>query len=242
MQLYIVTGATRGIGFSLAKRIAALPDTETLAVSRSGLPSPLPRCEELRCDLSLREGQRTAADAVKRRLAQRSWQKAVLINNAGRVEPVAPLERADMDEFLGAFALNVVAPAALMQAFLRGSHAVPARSIVNISSGVSHRPVQSWAAYCSSKAALDMVSQVAAAEVQAGGGGVRIASIYPGLVDTAMQGLIRGMTAADFPSVQEFHDWKAQGALQDPDAVAGNILALERDGKLPQEPAFLKDL
>ncbi len=237
MQLYIVTGASRGIGASLVDQIAAIAATEALAVSRSGLASPLPHCEDLRCDLSTRDGQRLAARSIERRLGERPWQKAVLINNAGRVEPVAPLERADMDEFLRAYALNVVAPAALMQAFIRSSQSVPARSIVNISSGVSHRPVQGWAAYCSSKAALDMVSEVAAAET-----GLRVASIYPGLVDTAMQGLIRTMSAADFPSVQEFHDWKAQGALQDPDAVAEKILRLEREGKLPQGSAYLKDL
>ncbi len=237
MQLTIVTGASRGIGFSLARHAAAAPDAEVLAVSRSGLPSPLPRCEDLRCDLSSRDGQRAAADAIERRLREKSWRKAVLVNNAGRVEPVAPIERADMDDFLRAYALNVVAPAALMQAFIRGSKPVPARSIINISSGVAQRPVQGWAAYCSSKAALDMVCQVVAAET-----GLRVASIYPGLVDTAMQGLIRTMTPDEFPSVQEFHDWKAQGALQDPDAVAEKILRLEREGKLPGGPAYLKDL
>ncbi len=97
--------------------------------------------------------------------------------------------------------------------------------------------MQGWAAYCSSKAALDMVSQVTALET-----GLRVASIYPGLVDTAMQGLVRTLSAEDFPSVQEFHDWKAQGALQDPDIVAEKLLRLEREGKLPDGPAFLKDL
>jgi len=237
VQLYIVTGASRGIGASLARQISADPGADTLAVSRGGLAAPLPRCEDLRCDLSTRDGQRKAADAIARRLGEKPWQKAVLVNNAGRVEPVAPLERADMDEFLRAFALNVVAPAALMQAFVRASKSVPARSIINISSGVSQRPVQGWSAYCSSKAALDMLSRVAAAET-----GLRVASLYPGLVDTAMQGLIRTLTPADFPSVQEFHDWKAQGVLQDPGTVAEKILKLEREGKLPHEPAYLKDL
>ncbi len=242
VQLYAITGASRGIGASLLKCVAALADTEALAVSRSGLSSPVARCEDLRCDLSTREGQRAAAEALRRKIAERRWHKAVLINNAGMVEPVAPLERADLDEFLRAFALNVMAPAALMQAFLSSSNGIAERSIINISSGVSHRPVQGWAAYCSSKAALDMLSQVAVAEAQAAGGGVRIASLYPGLVDTAMQDLIRTVSEADFPSVQEFHDWKAQGALQNPDSVAERILTLERERKLPQAPAFLHDL
>jgi len=242
VQLYIVTGASRGIGWSLLHRITERPETEALAVSRSGLPSPAPRCEDLRCDLSQREGQRGAADAIRRKIAEQPWEKAVLINNAGTVEPVAPLERCDMDLFLRNLTLNVVAPAALMQAFLSSSGGIRERSIINISSAVSRRPVRGWAAYCSSKAALDMVSEVAAAEVEAQASGVCISSLYPGLVDTAMQGLIRTMSEADFPTVQEFQDWKAQGALQNPDTVAERILDLEREGRLPQGPAFLRDL
>ena len=61
--------------------------------------------------------------------------------------------------------------------------------IVNISSGAGHRPVEGWSAYCTSKAALAMLTQALAHEY--GADGLRVHGFAPGTVLTDMQHKIR---------------------------------------------------
>ena len=75
--------------------------------------------------------------------------------------------------------------------------------------------------YCASKAALDRYSEVLQVEAPF----AQIASIAPGVLDTAMQADIRQSTAEDFPNIQRFIDLHAEQALSSPLAVAKQISA-----------------
>jgi NAD(P)-dependent dehydrogenase (short-subunit alcohol dehydrogenase family) len=103
---------------------------------------------------------------------------------------------------------------------------------VNISSGAGRRPVQGWAAYCAAKAALDMATRVVALEAQARRKPVEAVSLAPGVIDTAMQGEIRGTSAEQFADVERFRAMKAEGKLRDAGDVAADILRLEAQGRL----------
>jgi benzil reductase ((S)-benzoin forming) len=238
VNLYVVTGASRGIGLALVQEAAQIPEAHVLAISRSGLPSPIPGVRDTRYDLATRGGQSAAGQAVAASLAESPWKRAVLVNNAGMAEPVAPVSRLDIGMLARAFELNVIAAVALMQAFINASVKVPSRSVINMTTGAAQRAMPGWTGYCSTKAALDMASLVAASEKT----GVRITSLLPGLVDTAMQDMMRDVSAADFPNVDMFHRWKSEGALQDPRDVAAKMLRLERAGRLPEGVAALSDL
>ena len=89
----------------------------------------------------------------------------MLINNAGVIAPVGPLERADAGEIERNLAVNLVAPMLLMRRFLRATASrSPLRRIINISSGAGRRPIFGWGAYCAAKAGLDMATRVVALE------------------------------------------------------------------------------
>jgi NAD(P)-dependent dehydrogenase (short-subunit alcohol dehydrogenase family) len=240
--LYIVTGASRGLGLSLVQALSADPEARTLAVSRSGLPKPLANVEDLRCDLSVAEGWRVTGEAITRRLGEAAWQRAVLINNAGMVEPVGPVERYDLETIERAVGLNLTAPIALMQAFVAGSGSIAARSIINVSSGAGRRPVFGWSCYCATKAGLDMASEVVAIEAREKGEPLRITSLAPGMMDTAMQGVLRASSVEDFPEVHQFHARHQQGALVSPDDIAAKLLRLEASGALPDGLTSIGDL
>jgi benzil reductase ((S)-benzoin forming) len=242
MDVYIVTGASRGLGWSFLQKIAEISAASALAISRSGLEAPISRVQDLRCDLGTRQGQRAAAAAVTAIVGSKKWRKAVLINNAGVVEPVAPIERCDPDLLARNICVNLTAPLVLMQAFIAASREVSRRSIINISSGAGRRPAPSLAGYCTGKAGLDMASLVANLEAQASGSPLTVTSLAPGMVDTAMQMTMRSMNEADFPAVAHFRKVKAEGGLANPGEVAGRILELERAGKLPSGIADIREL
>ena len=242
MNLYIITGASRGIGANLVGEVLQHPDNAVLAVSRRGSPATDSRVQDVRADLAETAGQRSTMQAIQAKLGEREWSKAVLINNAGMVEPLMPVERMDLDVLARSISLNLTATIGLMQAFLAASRSVPQRRIINISTGATRNPHYGWAAYCSAKIAVDMASSIAALEAAADGSGVCVTSLSPGMADTDMQDVLRSTNDADHPDAKTFRQHKAQGTLQKPEDVASKILALELAGKLPAGVAALAAL
>jgi benzil reductase ((S)-benzoin forming) len=159
----------------------------------------------------------------------------VLINNAGIVEPVAPLDRADPEAIERNITVNLTAPLVLMRRFLAATEHVALRRVINISSGAGRRPIFGWSAYCAAKAGLDMATRVVALEAQVRGVAIDAVSLAPGVIDTGMQGTVRSVSEEDFVDVERFRQMKNEGVLRPADEVAADILAAERDGKLKGE-------
>ncbi|RZK24805.1 MAG: SDR family NAD(P)-dependent oxidoreductase, partial [Hymenobacter sp.] len=98
------------------------------------------------------------------------------------------------------------------------------RTVLNMSSGAAQRPVDGWAAYCASKAALNSLSETAQKEQDLRNSGVRIRALAPGVVDTAMQAHIRTAEVGRFSEQAKFAGYHAEGQLQTPEAVAERIV------------------
>jgi len=241
MDLYIVTGASRGLGHAIAMQLCAARDTRVLAISRAGMRDG-PPWRDLRADLATEAGQTAAADAITAALAAEKWQRAVLINNAGVVEPLAVVGRTGATEIRRSIAVNLTAPFVLMNVFLAGSPPVATRRVINISSGAGRRPIAGSGAYCAGKAGLDMISRVAALEAESSTVPVSVCSLAPGIIETDMQGVARGASDEQFPSAPMFRSFKSENLLKTPDEVAARILALERAGKLPPGIADIREL
>lgn len=235
MNLYIVTGTTQGLGKALAERIALDPDNELLALARAP-EGPIAGGAAFQVDLADAAALERACDRIEGRIAGRSYAKAVLVNNAGVIAPVGPLESIDPGALRMNLAVNLVAPMLLMRRFLRMTTGVALRRIINVSSGAARRPISGWSAYCTAKAGLDMASRVAALEAQSRGQRVEVVSLAPGVIDTGMQSTVRGASAEDFADVERFRRMKAEGALRPADAVAADILRLEAAGRLGADP------
>jgi benzil reductase ((S)-benzoin forming) len=227
MNLYIVTGTRRGLGEALAKRIAADKRNELVGISRPDV------------DLADPASIARAFEAIAKRIAGTTYEKAVLINNAGVIEPVAPLDRADPADIERNLAVNLVAPMLLMRLFLGATEHVKLRRVINISSGAGRRPIFGWSAYCAAKAGLDMATRVVALEAQVRGFAIEAVSLAPGVIDTGMQGTVRSVSAEDFVDVERFRQMKAEGALRPADDVAADILAAESEGRLTGDDAVL---
>ncbi|KAA9338313.1 SDR family NAD(P)-dependent oxidoreductase [Hymenobacter busanensis] len=221
MHYYIITGASRGLGKALAATLLAQPDTHVLGVSRHATIEH-PRYQHQPLDLS-------DIVAVENNLfkifpARPDAQSLTLINNAGVVGEIGYIGEQPNEHYEFVFDVNVVAPAMLMNTFLSAYSglAVP-RTVLNISSGAAQRPVDGWGAYCASKAALDMLSQVAQHEQDLRGRGARIRSLVPGVIDTDMQAQIRTADEQQFSQAKHFNALHQENQLADAQAVAAKI-------------------
>lgn len=151
-----------------------------------------------------------------------------LFNNAGTVAPSAPLGAQADDDITHALNLNITAPLLLANATVAHARDHERVRIVHISSGAARKPYPGWSIYGASKAALDRHAADAAAE------GVRIVSLAPGVVDTAMQAGMRNDAA--FPLREQFAALHADGKLQSASDTAAQILAYCQSDQFAREP------
>lgn len=235
--LHIVTGASRGLGFEIARQLLA-PNTHVLTLARhahAGLADAAAACgatlTQWTVDLSHATGAAARLESWLHRLDGRTVAAATLINNAGALGRVGPLQKMTSEELATVLRVNLEAPMALTGAFLRATAAWTApRRVLNISSGAGSRAIHGWAAYCASKAGLDHFSRVTALDEARPPHGARIVSLAPGMIDTDMQGQLRAAGEADFPEHAHFVEVHASGQLATPAQAAAKVLAyLARD-------------
>jgi len=184
-QVAIVTGASKGIGASIARQLAA--EGAAVVVNYA---SSKEDADHVAAEIIRSEGTAIAvqANVAKRAEAQRLFaetEKAfgrldILVNNAGIYE-FAPLEAITEEHFHKQFDLNVLGLLLASQEAAKhfGSGG---GSIVNISSVVSASPVPNASVYSATKAAVDAVTKSLAKEL--GPRNIRVNSINPGMVVT----------------------------------------------------------
>lgn len=223
----IVSGASKGLGLALAQGLIA-PDTHLITLARTPNEALVAQAAAAGCtlqqiavDLSDPEQFKTQVQPVISavpRLATHYF----LLNNAGTVEPIGLAPSLDDIAAINcAFSLNVSCVIALTAIFLQATATLTAdRRIVNISSGAGRNPMPGWGAYCATKAALDMYSQVLESEHH----DLRVASLAPGVIDTDMQNTIRSSHSGQFPAVDRFVQMHETGQLASPQAIALAIL------------------
>jgi NAD(P)-dependent dehydrogenase (short-subunit alcohol dehydrogenase family) len=181
----LVTGASRGIGAAIARRLDASgvrvalsarsdADLKSIAAGLVNEPVVLP------ADLALADSAAQLAAAAIAELGVVD----VLVNNAGSFAgggPTSLLQTADADAVL---AVNV--RAALQLAGLIGAHMAErgGGSIINLASVLARTTTPYTALYTASKGALEAATRALAGEW--GAAGVRVNSVSPGIVETDM--------------------------------------------------------
>lgn len=227
---YIVTGTTRGIGKALAEKIVDRGHL-LFTISRA-VDAEEGRRRNYCCDL---RNPRQVQDVMTRLLdgiPYATCGDAILINNAGVLVPMGPLEGVAMKGMDASMQVNLMAPALLVALFIRASERLRGQPrIINISSGAAQHPYAGWALYCAAKAALNMLTRCVALEQHNRPRGVSICAVAPGVVATDMQAEIRRTSTADFPSRETFVRLAKAGELSPPEQVARLILDLDEDGR-----------
>jgi benzil reductase ((S)-benzoin forming) len=233
IKLYIITGASRGLGAALAGLLID-PAHRLVCMARTSLPALQERAlaancvvDAVRVDLCDAAAAVSALEAALAGIDPDTVAEICLINNAGTVLPIRPADRLTPAEIVASVAVNLAAPMALTAAFLRLTADWPdpcQRKVVNITSGAARKPYQGWSVYCATKAALDQFSRCVAVEQRDLPRGARIAALAPGMIDTDMQAEIRAVLPGDFKEQSRFLALKESGALASPEAAARRLL------------------
>jgi len=226
-KVAVVTGASKGIGASIALHLAAEGAAVVVnyASSKEG-------AERIVSEIKGAGGKAVAVQAnvakeadVKKLFTE--TQKAfgrvdILVNNAGVYE-FSPLDQVTPEHFHKQFDLNVLG---LLLASREASSAFGTHggSIVNISSVVSDKAMPNAAVYSATKASVDMITKVLAKEL--GARKIRVNSVNPGMVETeGTHGA--GIIESDFR--KQFEAQTPLGRIGQPKDIAPAVVFLASD-------------
>ena len=228
-----ITGVSRGLGKAAAEKFLQ----EGYAVVGIGRSSDLqhPNYAFVECDLS-------DSSAISTLDFDLLADEIILINNAGQIGNVRRLSDQQQPDFEEVIQVNTLAP---MQMTWQCLHVLKSKQkvkIVNISSGAATRAIPGWAAYCASKAALDRFSETVQLEEIEKGNNVRIWSVAPGVLDTAMQEKIRSASPNDFSSSATFLDLKKNDELTTPQAAAEKLYRLIVEEQIDHVVCSLREI
>lgn len=182
----VITGASRGIGAATAREFAAAGANVALLARSAGAITTL--AEEIGaqaiaipCDVS----DYADVDSAIQTAARTFGSLDILIGNAGVIEPVSHLASADPDAWGRVIDINLKGVFYGMRAAMPIMQDAGGGTIITISSGAAHNPLEGWSHYCASKAGAAMLTSCADKEGR--GKGLRIMGLSPGTVATQMQ-------------------------------------------------------
>lgn len=229
-RLVIVSGTSSGIGAALAHALL-LDGWTVVGIARRQAEFDSPRYQHLTADLGDPAQLRTlTGKQLAPLLGETHWRRVGLVNNAALIGTLRGMEDLTPSKLTDAFAVNTIAPMYLMGFVARTALPDASLRIVNVSTGAAVRPFPGLGDYGASKAALRMAGMIMAEELSSEnrpGGRHRDAAVLsyePGVVDTDMQVQARSPAGGQSPWNQPFKDFAAQGVLERPEDVVGNIV------------------
>lgn len=223
-KVAFISGASRGVGAGLAERFA---EAGLRLVLCSRTPPALSESETvIAAALDVRDEK--ALDALVGQVEERFGSIDLWINNAGVLDPIGPIRDVSLEDFREHIDINLSGVFVGSRSYVRHLRRLQRRGVlINVSSGAAWNAYAGWGAYCAGKAGVERLTEVVAleeAEI-----GLRAHSIAPGVIDTAMQSLIRASSADDFPDVEHFKERKRSGNFNSVRFVADEFLAIAFD-------------
>jgi NAD(P)-dependent dehydrogenase (short-subunit alcohol dehydrogenase family) len=186
-RVAIITGASRGLGLALARELSRRK--WKLVIDARGAEALAGAAAELRARADIRSVPGDVVDESHRRAlidaAQSLGTLKLVVNNASSLgpSPQPPLADYPLDDLERVYQVNTLAPLRLIQLALPALKAAPGGRIINITSDAATESYAGWGGYGSSKAALEQLSNVLAAEEP----GLRVYWVDPGDMNTQMQ-------------------------------------------------------
>ena len=202
-RLILITGCSKGLGFSMVRSFAALGHT-VIGCARSA-PAISALQKEFPAPHSFAVVDVTDAAAVETWAAQviaSHGAPDLLLNNAAVIHPNAPLWKVPAERFNWVIDVNVKGLANVLRSFLPAMVKAKKGLIVNFSSGWGRSTSPEVSGYCASKYAVEGLTASLAQELP---GGMAAVALNPGVINTEMlQDCFGKESASHYPSAEEW--------------------------------------
>ncbi len=241
MRYVIVTGTSQGLGEAIAAQLLE-ENTSIISISRRENKELTRLAEQYNSncvfhslDLQDVHNLETNFNEIISSIPENTVSSIHLINNAGTLAPMKPIEKAESELLITNVQINLLAPMILTSTFMKHTKDWKVdKRVINISSGAGKNPYFGWGAYCTTKAGVNMFTQCVATEEAEKEYPVKIVAFAPGVVDTSMQAQIRETNKEDFINLDHFIALKEEGKLLSPEYVAKAIRSLLETENFPQ--------
>ena len=229
-QTALITGASRGIGTETARAFAAAGAKLCLiahsADELDALAAELDTETLVHpCDICEYSAVSAAVDATIKTFGQLD----IVINNAGAIEPISHLSSVDPAGWDKVIDVNLKGVFYAMRAALPHMLGHGRGTIITVSSGAAHNPIEAWNHYCASKAGAAMLTECL--HLENGASGIRAMGLSPGTVATQLQ---RDIKASGINRISQLDwsdhipaDWPAKALLWMCSAAADGYLGRE---------------
>ncbi|MDQ0273010.1 SDR family NAD(P)-dependent oxidoreductase [Cytobacillus purgationiresistens] len=230
MKLAIITGASKGLGASIAENLLN-KGIGILTLSRTENKELRLRASEKKvnyshfsCDLTSASDLEQTMITMIEDIITINPEELYVFNNAAVISPIGNIGTIDHSELLKHTQINFNAPVMITNMLLKLT--LTNIQIINISSGAGERPIQGWSIYNSTKAAINMFTKTVALEQKTAGTNHQIIAFNPGIMDTGMQESIRSSSQENFYDLAKFKNYKQTGLLKHPETVAAALIHL----------------
>ncbi|MBI0577607.1 (S)-benzoin forming benzil reductase [Neobacillus cucumis] len=238
MRYAIITGASKGLGEAIAKRLL-MEEIAVISVSRTENEEIKQLAAEkgiyykhYSCNLSLEEEVQEIFMLITHYIFLKNPEEIYLFNNAGVIEPIHIVGNLDQTPIIRNIDVNLIAPILITNLFLnKAQQANTSLQVINITSGAAVRSIEGWSVYCSAKAGLNMFTQTVALEQVAAKSKHKIYALSPGIMDTKMQETIRSSSNEAFKELERFKEFKENNMLLPPEKVANALVDLALSGE-----------
>lgn len=220
----VITGASRGLGAGMAQTLAAAG--HRLGLCSRSAPALAEGDDVVARSVDVRDP--AAVEAFAQTVAERLGPIDLWINNAGVLEPIAPVRELTGEALQQHLDVNLLGVLHGTRAYVHHVRARPGDGVlINVSSGAALKGYAGWGAYCAGKAALDRLTECV--QLEEADQGLRAYAVAPGVIDTDMQALIRSQPEERFPMLEKFLQLKRDDAFNSPAYVARELLAIAFD-------------
>lgn len=235
-QVAVITGASRGIGEATARLFAAHgAKVVLLARSASDIDRIATEIGENAIAFPCDVAQYAALSDAMEKAVSTFGRLDILINNSGVIEPVSRIADADPDAWSATIDVNLKGVFYGMRAAVGQMVAQGGGTVLTVSSGAAHNPVEGWSHYCSAKAGAAMLTRML--DLEERNHGIRAIGLSPGTVATQMQKEIK---ASGVNPVSKL-EWSDHIPPEWPTQALAWMCSADADGFLGEEISLRDD-